>query len=739
MNGRRPPLRSLLFLLAVLPAVLALRVPPAAAETVIDFAAYRPTCAVEVQGWDSHLRVSWPTGERDTAVVVLDLTGDAPLVQQLATTAGGGAEMPILSAVDPAIFLTVGQRRPPADKPPEQRWEVFFDNPAQRPHETFTSKLTPRRAKVAGAGQRATVTVEGLTIGPFAGTLELSFYAGSRLMRVDAVVQTNKDNLAIFYDSGLVAQRPTWKELVWVDTEGQPQKQAARRHAAQREAAPSDRAAIGPQARPLKVRHRAIVASGDQGSLACFPPPHQFQFPRDYSTNLGFVWAGEGYQGLAGKTGFGIRQQKDGGGNFVPWFNAPPGVEHRLGAFYLLTSGNAADALRDTLRLTHGDRFVELPGYKTFTSHYHMAIAVHAMQERAQGIERSEPPDYVGVFKNMGVNMVHLAEFHGDGHPKDPGKLRLPELQAMFDECRRWSDDSLLLIPGEEGNDFLGLKIQGKHPGHWMSLFPRPVYWTMTRGAEQPFVEDIPPYGRVYHVGSRGDMIRLLKEEHGLVWSAHPRIKASSFTPDIFREEDFFLAPFWLGGAWKAMPGDLSREKLGERVLGLLDDMANWGQRKYVPGEVDVFTIDHTHELFSHMNVNYLQLDRVPRYADGWQSVLNGLTSGKFFVTTGEILIPKFAIGGRGSGDVLKLAASDEPELIADLSWTFPLAFAEIVSGDGNRVYRQRIDLRDTAAFGSRKLALKPSLAGRRWARLEVWDIAANGAFTQPVWLDEGR
>ena len=24
-------------------------------------------------------------------------------------------------------------------------------------------------------------------------------------------------------------------------------------------------------------------------------------------------------------------------------------------------------------KLTHGDRFVELPGYKTFTSHYHMA------------------------------------------------------------------------------------------------------------------------------------------------------------------------------------------------------------------------------------------------------------------------------------------------------------------------------------------------------------------------------
>jgi len=38
-----------------------------------------------------------------------------------------------------------------------------------------------------------------------------------------------------------------------------------------------------------------------------------------------------------------------------------------------------------------------------------------------------------------------------------------------------------------------------------------------------------------------------------LVWAAHPRIKASSWTPDIFRNEDFYLSDSWLGGAWKAM------------------------------------------------------------------------------------------------------------------------------------------------------------------------------------------
>jgi len=116
--------------------------------------------------------------------------------------------------------------------------------------------------------------------------------------------------------------------------------------------------------------------------------------------------------------------------------------------------------------------------------------------------------------------------------------------------------------------------------------------------------------------------------------------------------------------------------------------------------------------------------------------VLDVLRDGKFFVTTGEILIPKFSLGGKRSGEVLKLKSGEQPELLAEIQWTFPLSFAEIVSGDGQKVYRERVDLTDTASFGNRTLTIKPHLAGRRWARLEIWDIASNGAFTQPIWLE---
>jgi hypothetical protein len=58
-----------------------------------------------------------------------------------------------------------------------------------------------------------------------------------------------------------------------------------------------------------------------------------------------------------------------------------------------------------------------------------------------------------------------------------------------------------------------------------------------------------------------------------------------------------------------------------------------------------------------------------------------------------------------------------------------------VISGDGQKVFREQIDLADTVPFGQRTLTLRPNLHGRTWVRLEVWDIAANGAFTQPVWL----
>lgn len=699
---------------------------PACAEVAVDLSGVRPGDGITVQRAGDELTVTWPLGETrgEVGQIALGLNADGPLIKHFGIAdATGGVITPVLQGVDPVVFLTVGARVAPAGRPPGMsEFNVFFDSPAKRPFQSHVSKLNLTHARVATRPGRATIVLGRLSAGPFDGSLEIQVFTGTRLIQMEAVLSTQEESRAYVYGAGLVGATNVCDRVSWIDTSD------AFHRAAITNTTPDE---------PRMVRYRTIVAERNQGSVACFPPPHAFFYPRDFTDNQSTVWAGRGHGGLD-RSGFGIRQTENGGGNFVPWFNAPPGTQQRLGVFYLITRGNAEAALAEVKRYTHGDRFPDLPGHVTFTSHWHMAVTMAAMKEIAEKPTRSTP-DFVKMFKDMNVRVVHLAEFHGDGHPQDPGPVRLAEMRAMFDECRRLSDASLTFLPGEEANVHLGIKKPGQHPGHWLYLFPRPVYWTMTRGADQPFVENDPTLGRVFHVGNAREMVRLVEEEHGLAWTAHPRIKASSWAPDAYKDQDYFRSPLWLGGAWKAMPADLSRPRLGERVLNLLDDMANWGARKYAIGEVDVFKIDHTHELYGHMNVNYLNLDHAPRYEDDWTPVLDALRGGRFFVTTGEILLPRFDVAGKRSGETIAEVPKDRVPVTFSLEWTFPLAFAEVVSGDGSRVFRERIDLSDTSAFGAKTFTRDVELMGRTWARVEAWDVARNGVFSQPVWIGSAR
>jgi len=74
--------------------------------------------------------------------------------------------------------------------------------------------------------------------------------------------------------------------------------------------------------------------------------------------------------------------------------------------------------------------------------------------------------------------------------------------------------------------------------------------------------------------------------------------------------------------------------------------------------------------------------------------------------------------------------------LKADIEWTYSLSRMVTVLGDGKTIYRDHIDMTDTQEFGERDLDLKVDLSDRSWVRLEIWDIANNGAFTQPIWIE---
>ncbi|REK15494.1 MAG: hypothetical protein DWQ37_09310 [Planctomycetota bacterium] len=697
-----------------------------AADVGLDVIGYDPACGVSIEQRDDCVHVSWPLGDGGGGRMIFDLAMGRPLIHEIAVTPDADGEPAAMATgLDPVIRLRVGNR----DLARRDGWTIFFDRMQRKPHETFEAEWQITEASAVSRHRRATLTLGEVTAGPFRGLWRWTFFADHAFVLQEAVLTTHRDPVAYLYDAGLVYRDEPPEQIAWNDTAGSLHVEPV---------------GAFESVRHLAVRGRAVSAKLDGGSLALFPPPHRYFYPLDFSTNLKNVWAGRTEQ--EPNLGFGIRHDPAGDDRFVPWFNAPPGTAQEMGMFLLLSPGSPEQALAAAAQLTRDDRFARLPEHAVFTSHYHVEHTEEMRRAQQRGgsagdstgrlpsggeyriPERLENPGFVRVMRDMGIDIAHLAEFHFGHTPKMKTVDRLARLELLHAECQRLSDERFLLVPGEEPNVHLG--------GHWISLFPHPVYWVLNRPEGTPWVTKHPALGPVFHVGSEADVLRLLQAQGGLAWTAHPRIKGSTGFPDGYRRRPFFESDRFLGGAWKAMPADLSRPRLGERVLDLLDDMSNWGAAKYVPGEVDVFQIEPDHELYGHMNVNYLRLDALPRFEGGWQSVLDALQSGAFFVTTGEVLIPDFTVDGRRSGERVFIV-SDTLAINVDLSWTFPLAFAEIVSGDGRDVRRTRIDLGHTPAFGSETFTWHVNLTGQRWVRLAVWDVATNGAFTQPVWLEE--
>jgi len=674
------------------------------AQVPVDFKGFDKKSGVQATVSNAMLNVEWPAGNAETARVSIDLNKTNPLIGSL----GMGTkekQYTIAQKLDPAIILTVGKR----DLVSQNGWNIFFDKTAYQKYQSYAVKLDKTDIKVASNGSRTEITVNGAKAGPFSGAIQFTLYNGSPLMNVAAVMSTTVDSLAVIYDIGLTSRETPWQKLFWADTED-----------FMRNAAVTQMDTV----QMMAVKYRTIIGQGKEGNLAVFPAPHQYFYPLDNCYNLEHIWYGENYRNLLPGFGIGIRHDLLGDRRWVPWFNAPPGTQQRYNFFCLLSREKDGKVLENVKAFTHSDQYEPLPGYYTMSSHFH--------QEHVDDVLTRKPvpemPGFVKAFRNTGVNIVHLAEFHGPGSPRGPEAKRWPELKMMFEECKRLSGGNFLLLPGEEPNNFFG--------GHWMNIFPKPVYWLMSREKDQPFVEDHPEYGKIYRIGNKEEMQKLLEMENGLAWTAHARTKGSTGFPDKHKDEAFYKSDRFLGAAWKAMPADLSQPKLGKRVLDLMDDMANWGYKKNVLAEADLFRIEPNYELYGHLNVNYLQLDQLPRFEDGWQPVLDAMRKGKFFVTTGEVLIPTFKVNNAAVGETAKPDAKGNVEIALDARWTFPLNRAEVISGDGKDVFHDIINLNDTQAFGQKNFKFTQNMKGRKWLRVELWDVAANGAFTQIIWLE---
>jgi hypothetical protein len=610
----------------------------------------------------------------------------------------------------------------------KNRWYAFWDAPlvmnpgreiiggprSESDIKRATASFQTTACTVKTDGGALEVTFPGLSMGIFSGDLRFTAYRGANLLRMDALAKTSEEWIAYKYEAGLkglstnVTPRVTWR-----DTGGHPQ---------QYEFGGMVHKAIA----PVKAQNRLIIAEGKDASLAAFPPPHTFFFTREVDINLGYVW----YRKDSATTfGIGVRQadaEEDPRylDNFA-LFNAPPGTVQHMGVYFVATPDSAEGTRDAVLRFTHNDEFKPIPGYKTFVNHFHLRFT-----DRVRNSGQLDTPlqDLIAM-KALGLNIIGLSDFHGDMHPTDPGPLRFKDQHDYFEATRHASDTDFLVTAWEEPSAFYG--------GHYNIMFPkRNVYWSKVRKPGQPFTENDPTYGKVYHTGSAADVQQMMDAEGAYWYHAHPRTKGTTGYPDLIFDKPYVKNDRYLGVAFKPGMGmDLSEARLCEwRCFDVTDTMnnlyANTGlSPKYIIADIDTYKKGPEDDTYANFPVNYIKMAKTPGPDDDLTPMLKALRTGDFFATTGEILITGYSVTGTGA----------QRTVAADVEWTFPLSFVEVVWGDGKKIDRQIIPATDLGAFGTKHFAIPLDATGKLWVRFAVWDSAGNGAFVQPVWLNSSK
>jgi hypothetical protein len=637
------------------------------------------------------VKVSWSDAANHQWQTIFSLDSIQPLITSISVDGHT-----IVDRARPYYRCTTGKRA--------GGWDAFFDFPPANPAGTrqFIQEFHPAHVVAKTIGNRVEVSFDGMKVGIFTGSLRYTFYPGTPLIQQAAILSTQEPDTAYYYDAGLEmtadqdnrAGKNMASKISYFDLDGKFQEMTPPYD--------SDR-------RSLAAHYRTIAAQMGAGSIAVFPPPHRYFFARDYTTNQGYLW----YSSWRGRVGLGVHQYPDDDTTIDPWMNAPPATEQEMSLFLLPGAGDSRATLENVLTFTHNDRYVHLDGFVTFEPHWHLAYTVQAMEKGLDWV-----PPFKPAMQNVGIDSAMIMDFHGDGHAGDLTGIRPHELDQYYKACRAQSDSRFLLIPSEEADIYLG--------GHWGLVFPHPVYWYQNRKPNESFEAADPKYGKVYRVHDADEMWKMIKLEDGIVYETHPRTKGSTGYPDKILNTHYFTDSSYIGTGWKAMPSDLSSPRLGERAFKTIDDLNNLGLHKLMIGEVDVFQISPADELYAHMNINYLRMPELPSF-DHYDRILKSVEKGDGFIATGEILLPSATMSPMGDHSV---------RVKTKISSTFPLRIAEVVWGDGKNIHHQIIDLQSTPAFDDHEYSWIFETPGWTWARFAVWDIAGDGAFTNPIWHD---
>ena len=644
---------------------------------------------------------------------------DGPEMQQVAAARGARTAQPAGQTGPPSRGINDAPAAAPAAR---GRNSIPGVPPGARNIGPARSQADIRRAdasfhatscSVKTDGQSIEVTYPGLSMGIFAGDLRFTAYKGTNLLRMDAVAKTTEQWIAYKYDAGLKGfSTSLTPRVIWRDTGGHPQSHAFG-------------GVVDDALERVKAQNRLMVAEGSARAIAAFPPPHTFFFTREKDTNLGYVWYRKDAEG---RSGFGVgmpdREEETQYVENFALYNAPPGTVQKMGMYFYATAESGEAARQQVLAYTHGDTFKPVAGYKTFVNHFHLDFTG---RQRATG-SLGTPSQDLAAMKTLGLNIVGLSDFHFELHPNDPGPLRFKDEKDYFEATRRSSDADFLVTPWEEPSAYFG--------GHYNIMFPTRVYWSKLRQPGQPFTETDPVYGKVYHAANAEDVQKMMDLEGAYWYHAHPRTKGTTGFPDLIFEKPWVKNDRYLGVAFKpGMGQDQSEARLCEwRCFDAVDTMNNMYagtglQPKYIIADIDTYRKGPEDDTYANFPVNYLHLDKVPGPDEDWTPILKAMHDGDFFVSTGEILIKSYNVAGAGAKRTIN----------ADVEWTFPLAFAEVVWGDGKKIERQIIPATDLGANGTKKFSIPFDPTGKAWVRFAVWDSAGDGAFVQPIWLTPSK
>jgi len=710
---------------------------------VCDLSGFSPAGSLSAAFTAERLVLGWEGEPGQTLQLALGLLDGAPAIHELTISEGGGAPVRVAAGVGFELRVVEGLRRisdqqlvPLRELGVEltdeivdrYKWDVFWDAPLDL-GEVAASRNPPppdgvasqpglprspdeiRRGSarwnttgcaVTREGRRLRVSFDGLELGSFSGAFALTVYEGTNLVRAEAIAATTLPSVAYKYDMGLTGLPVTQDtRLRWRDVGLQPQAYGLR--------GPANADPVA-----LRAANRLVVAELGAGSIAAFPPPHTFFWAREVEINVGNDWyRKDGPDSFS----FGIRQGEE---EVVEryranWslYSAPPGTEQHMAAYFYPTLGAAERAFDAALAFTNGDVYRPVPGYRVMGSHYHTDVGRTLM---ATGSVDSRLPDFE-VLRSAGLEIVGPVD-----RPRE--ETQLEEQRWLFEGAARHSDDDFVVMPQMENSNLLG--------GHWDLLFSHPVFYVDERAPGTPLVTEHPEYGRMYNIGSIEDMMAMVEAEDMLVYMPHPRTKGSTGYPDAIRESDHFLHERYRGVGWRwGMGSDLSERRLsGKRVIPLLDDMNNWLAASDRPLK-SLLSITETYakapgdDVYANGPVTYLRMDRLPP-PGAYGPIVEVLRSGDYFVSSGEVVVPEHAVQGTGR----------QARMTAEVSWTFPLDFVEVVFGDGTTTGRVVVSASELPPFGTHTFTVPFDATGQAWVRFAAWDTAGNGAMTMPVRLE---